>query len=98
MGFLSSRFILFFFLFFIIFLATHKVPVSLQVLVFIVINYVNIALLKVYFQATENNKALIEHIETASNFIEPNSIVLPVNESDYWLTAHASNYLGAENH
>lgn len=37
-----------------------------------------------------------KEISNASNYIEENSIVLPVNISDSWVEPHFSNYLGVE--
>jgi hypothetical protein len=96
LGFVSSRLVLFFFLFFIIFLATQKVPAWISIPAFVIINYVNIALIKVYVVAAEKNRATTEQIIAASEFIEPYSTVLPINESGYWLLGHISNYLGVD--
>ncbi len=95
-GFISSRLVLFFFLFLIIFLATHKVPLWLKVVSFILINYVNIALLKIYVQSSAQMNIVSENILSASENIKPYSTVLPINESDNWIFSHISNYLGAD--
>ena len=96
MGFISSRLLFFFFLFLIVFLATQKIPVWLQIVTFIIINYVNIALIRVYIQASEEPKQISRNICEAAELIEPYSTVYPINESGYWLYGHLSNYLGAE--
>ncbi|MFH2142411.1 MAG: hypothetical protein ABIJ97_08320 [Bacteroidota bacterium] len=95
-GFISSRMILFFFLFLIIWLSTYKVPVWLNIIVFILINYVNIALVKVYYNSSKENNIITNEIYQASLKIDPYKTVLPINNSDNWLCTHISNYLGAE--
>lgn len=93
-GFISSRMILFFFLFLIIFLGTQKVPFWVALISFLIINYVNIALINVYTVSGMNTKGLTENIIKASEKISPNSTVLPINDSNYFLFKHVSNYLG----
>lgn len=96
MGFISSRILLFFFLFYIIFLATQKLPAWLKVVSFLLINYVNIALLKIYYLNAQENKELVEGISEAAQKVDAYSVILPINTSENWQFAHFSNYLGAE--
>lgn len=96
MGFISSRVLLFFFLFYLIFLATKKFPTWLKVVSFLLINYVNIALLKVYYLNAQENKELVEGISEAAQKVDAYRIILPINTSENWQFAHISNYLGAE--
>ena len=95
-GFISPRFILFFFLFLIIWLSTKKFPVWLSIPIFIIISYVSIALLKLYFISTMQANITIKEINAASNNIKPNSVVLPINYSNNMLFSHVSNYLGID--
>jgi len=95
-GFISSRLVLFFFLFLIIFFATQKVSLWIKVVSFIIINYVNIALIKVYILSSEKLNNVSVNILSASENIRPYSTVLPINDSDNWLFGHISNYLGVD--
>ena len=96
MGFMSSRMLLFFFLFLIAWLSTKKFHAWLTILVFIIINYVNIALLNIYYKSAKNNNIITNDISNASLKIEPFKTVLPINTNDYWLYGHISNYLGID--
>ena len=95
-GLVSSRIILFFFLFLIAWLSTKKFHTWLHILAFVIINYVNIALLDIYYSATKDNNFLAAEISKASREIEPFKTVLPALNSDYWLHGHISNYLGID--
>ncbi len=95
-GFISSRLLLFFFLFLIVWLATQHFPLWLGIISFLIINYMNLALLKIYFVSTKNSNNISLSINEAANHIKPNSIILPLNYSDNMLFNHASNYLGIE--
>lgn len=95
-GFVSSRITLFFFLFLITWLSTKKFPFWLHVLVFIIINYVNISLLNIYFSSTKEYEIVTNEISKASLKIESFKTVLPITNSDYWLHKHISNYLGID--
>lgn len=95
-GFISSRMLLFFFFFLIIWFSTQKLPVWLKIITFLIINYVNIALVKLYFLTSQSNNNISSAICNAADQIEPNSVVLPLNYSDNKLFDHASNYLGID--
>jgi hypothetical protein len=95
-GFISSRLMLVFFLFLIISLASQKLPISLQVLLFIVINFVNFSILAHNYKSVSNGGFMAKEIITASTLIEPYSTILPVNLSEKHLYSHISNYLGSE--
>ncbi|MCF8374351.1 MAG: hypothetical protein K9H64_22200 [Bacteroidales bacterium] len=95
-GFISSRLVFFFFVFVIVWLATQKAPSWMKVTVFIIINYVNFALIRVYVQATKESNRLVTEIVEASKFIEPYSTVLAIPNSGDLLHAHTSNYLGVD--
>lgn len=95
-GFVSSRMLLFFFLFYIIFLGTQKVPIWLKTIVIIIVTYVNFSLFKIYIRETEKVNQIAHEIIEASFQIEPNSSVLPINDNNYWINGHISNYLGID--
>ncbi len=56
----------------------------------------NISLLNIYFNSVKNNNSITKEISQASLKIEPFKTVLPINNSDYWLHNHISNYLGID--
>lgn len=95
-GFMSSRILLFFFLFLIVWLSTIKIPLWLNIIIFVIINYVNIALLNIYYNTTKDNNIIVNEINQASLKIEPYKTVLPIRNNDYWLYGHISNYLGVD--
>ncbi|NOU47043.1 MAG: hypothetical protein HOO86_08280 [Bacteroidales bacterium] len=95
-GFISSRFMLIFFLFLIISIGSQKLPISFQVLLFVVINFVNFSILVHNYRSVSNGCLLSKEIITASKLIKPYSTILPVNTSEKHLYSHISNYLGSE--
>lgn len=92
--FIKSRLLVFFFFFFIVFIGTQKINVWVRVISFILINYVNIALLKIYIESTSEANKITREIIDASQHVEAYSTVLPFDESGDWLFTHSSNYLG----
>ena len=94
--FLGPRIFLFFFLFLTLFLATTKLNPWFKLLAFLVVSYVNIALLKIYSEVAKSNELICMEIIELGKRLEENSIILPVNQSNNWLLGHASNYLGIE--
>ncbi|MBN2348882.1 MAG: hypothetical protein JXJ22_08605 [Bacteroidales bacterium] len=95
-GFVSSRLLLFFFLFLFVGLAGLLVPFWLQVSGFLIVSYISFSLLLIYFRQAKENSRIVQEIKKASEYIEPYSTILPINNSDYWLFGHVSNYLGSE--
>ncbi len=97
-GFISTRFILFIYFVLFIFLATLKYPKWLLIVSLLIINYVNIALVKVYFNKNKEFTVYAEAYIEASKIIKKYSTLLPINTSkEEWLTSHSSNYLGVDN-
>ena len=95
-GFVSVRLGLLFFLFLIIWLSTQNFPKWFGLVITGIVLYCNFKLNNYYRSATKDlNKVAIE-CYYASEYILPNSIVLPLNYSDNWLQAHFSNYLGID--
>ena len=95
-GFVSSRLILFFFLFLIIFLATQEVTSWIKIIAFLIINYINIALIIVYTESSCEMNKISKNLILASKKIPPYSIVFTINDNQNWLFAHLSNYLGVD--
>ena len=95
-GFVSSRLILFLFLFFIVFLATQKVPLWIKIVPFVLINYVNLALTKIYTESSRKMNDISINIIAAAENIAPYSTVSSINDSENWIYGHLSNYLGVD--
>ncbi len=95
-GFVSSRLLVFFFLFLIVFLASLRTPIWLKIIAFAIINYVNIALINVYVTAAQRLNNVAEQVTKTSEIIEPYSTVYPIYHSEEWIFTHISNYLGID--
>lgn len=95
-GFLSTRLLLFTYLFFIVYLGFLHQPNLVKVVVFLLISYVNFALLKVYITKSQEMATLSSDIQRMADLVPPDSVVLPVCDNDYFLFGHISNYLGAD--
>ncbi len=95
-GFITARFILFFFIFLMVGLASQKVAFWLRICVFIIINYISIALILHNYQSIAKDCRIAEEIYDVSKNMEPNSVVLPIVNSNNFIHAHISNYLGAD--
>ena len=54
------------------------------------------SLFKIYIRETEKVNQIAHEIIEASFQIEPNSSVLPINDNNYWINGHISNYLGID--
>jgi hypothetical protein len=93
-GFNTHRFILFFFLFLIIWLASQKVNIWFKVFVFTIITYINFAFVLHNKKSISNNCKIANELIIASNNLTPNSTVLPIINSDNFIFSHISNYLG----
>ncbi len=93
-GFISSRLNLMLFLFLIIWISIFNYPKWISILGFIIIFYSNYKLLKGHAEIFENLNNEISEIMEIESVVKENTIVLPLNYSDNWLTQHNSNYLG----
>jgi len=95
-GYVSVRLCLLFFLFFIAWLSTHEVPRWLGFVSVALVLYSHFRLNQYYTETAKALNKVASECYAASEFIEPNSVVLPVNFSDNWIQNHFSNYLGAD--
>lgn len=95
-GFMTSRLVLFFFIFLIIWLSSQKTALWLKIIVFLLVNYINYALVLHNFQSVSKGCKLAEEIHVVANQIAPYSTVFPVVNSDVFIYAHISNYLGSD--
>ncbi|HNW90574.1 MAG TPA: hypothetical protein PKN48_12990, partial [Bacteroidales bacterium] len=95
-GFMTQRLLLFFFIFLIIWLSSQKTALWFKIIVFLLVNYVNYALVLHNFQSVSKGCELAEEIHAVADQIEPYSTVYPVVNSDYFIYRHISNYLGSD--
>jgi hypothetical protein len=95
-GFISSRLMLFFFIFLIIWLASQDVALWFRISVFLIVNYVNFSLVLHNYHSVSKGCELAEEIHDVSRFIEPNTTVLPILNSSNFIYGHISNYLGSD--
>jgi hypothetical protein len=97
-GVVKVRFAYFFFFFFICWIATQRLPGKILLYAAVCITLVNLAKI---FQLTKTSKQLNDDavtVASSAEFIEPNSVVLPLNYSSNWMHSNLSNYIGADNH
>jgi hypothetical protein len=95
-GFFSVRLALLFFLFWVVWICLQQFRLWFTILATIVVLYCNFRLNLYYGSVTKKLNEIAVKCNNASDFIVPNSIVLPLNYSDNWLTIHFSNYLGID--
>ena len=96
-GFVSVRLCLLFFIFLIIWLSVQKFSKWLVGLSVIFLIYFHFKLNIFYSSVIKDLNKVAVNCESATEHIEPNSIVLPINYNDNWLLGHFSNYLGVDN-
>lgn len=96
-GFVSSRIMLLFFIFLILWLSSQKVPLLIKIVIFVLINITNYSILFHNFKSVSPGCIIANEVNTAAKFIKPYSTVLPLNNSNNILYTHISNYLGSGN-
>jgi hypothetical membrane protein len=94
--FVSSRLLVFFFLFFISWIASGSMQFWIKVTAILVILVMNTFLLTIYIQESKKLNHSACELEKAATLITPNSVVLPVDQSEKWIYGHFSNYLGID--
>lgn len=95
-GYITFRLALFFFLFGVLFLATFKIHRWIGIFAISIVLYSHFALNFFYTHEAKVRNEIVAACLEASKFIEPDSIVLPINYSGDWFLNHFSNYLGIE--
>jgi hypothetical protein len=95
-GYVSIRLCLLFYLFLILWVSTQNISKWFSIVTILIILYNNFNLNAYYYSVTKELNKIAEECHSVSNFIKPNSIVLPINKSDSWLYSHYSNYLGID--
>nr|NQU91276.1 hypothetical protein [Bacteroidota bacterium] len=95
-SFISSRFLMMFFLFLIVGFAPVKLPLFIKVMIFVMINWVNVGMLKVYIEKNSEHSKVAEEVWNASKVIKHNKTIYPVTRTQNWLYPGISNYLGID--
>lgn len=93
-SFISSRFLVFFFLFLIAWIASGYMHPLIKITAILVIITMNSFLLGIYITESKKLNHSACEIEKAADMLPPNSVVLPVDRSGKWIYGHFSNYLG----
>jgi hypothetical protein len=96
-GMMSERYNLIFYIFLIIWMASQLLPKRISQMLMLLVVLLHLALLFKNQNGTIRglNKDALSIVE-ASKYMEPNSLVLPINMTDNWLEGHFSNYLGID--
>lgn len=95
-GFMVVRVALFLFLFLLIYISTLNLKKWFLYASVIGILFFTYKLHKYYHESISDLNQIVEKCYLASEHIDENSLVLPINYSENWLAGHFSNYLGAE--
>jgi len=95
-GYITFRLAIFFFLFGVLFLATFRIHRWIGIFAISIVLYSHFMLNFFYTQEAKSRNEIVVACLEASKFIEPDSIVLPINYSGDWFLNHFSNYLGIE--
>ena len=95
LGLITSRLMIFFFIFLILWLSSQpKLPRWPGMILFILINLVNFAVILHNFRSVAPGCKLAGEIHDLSAYIKPNQTVLPVLNSNNMVYGHISSYLG----
>jgi len=95
-GFITTRLILLFFIFLLIWIASQEVKIWMKIVCFGIINYISVSLIIHNVSSIAKESRIAAEIHEVSEKIEDNSVVLPVIFSNDFLHVHISNYLGTD--
>jgi hypothetical protein len=93
-GFVSSRLILLFILFSILWISTQAIGKWLQVLVLVSMLWIQKERMSFLEEIQKNLSEIAQETKGFEDQIPENATVLPLNYSNNWLLLHHSNYLG----
>ncbi len=93
-SYILMRLNLFFFIFLVFWLSTLEVPSWLNKVSFLLVIVVNMLLLNYQRHFIKKHESMTNEFVMISDYVEDNSIILPVRNSEFWLDIHFSNYLG----
>ncbi|MNX98539.1 hypothetical protein D3C86_1309530 [compost metagenome] len=93
---ISMRFALLSFLFLVLWISTMKQAKILTAVCLLLILVFHVKRVRHIDSAIDGHNAVAVDCQETAKFIEPNSIVAPVNLTDHWVRGHFSNYLGID--
>lgn len=93
-GHMSFRFIIAFYLFWVAWIAAHKIPGGVIIPAIVITLGVTFLVLSKRSVRINRLSDQAQEIYTLSKHIEPESVVLPLNYSKNWLHPHFSSFLG----
>lgn len=92
---ITLRLMVIFFILYISWLAFQNYSKPISYILILITLFVSFSLSYKHYKTTSSLNKIAKEFEKASNYIEPNSVVLPIKNSDSWLDGHFGNYLGA---
>ncbi len=95
-GFITIRLGMLFFLFYIVWLSSQKISFWIGFSSVLIVLFCNFKLNSFYIEETKRHNKVAKDIYRAASFVEPNSLVLPIDYSDDWFDIHFSNYIGID--
>lgn len=95
-GFINTRVALVFYLFIILWIGAQHLSNKLVIPAIIVVVFSHYQLVDYYSHCIKNMNEIAVNCHEMEEFVEENSVVIPLNYSDNWVTGHFSNYLGIE--
>jgi uncharacterized membrane protein len=96
-SYINTRFLLFFFMFFMVWMSTMKFSGFIKIITVGIILLISYNLNRFYFHSNKRFSVVAKAIREAGLELPGNSVILPLNYSSNWLFAHYSNYLAADN-
>ena len=95
-GHISIRILFFFYLFIILWVGLQKINKFFIIIAAIIFLTISFIFLNYHYKQTKFLADGADEIYHAANFIEENSVVLPISNSDNWMHANFSSYLAVE--
>ncbi len=95
-GFISMRLCLLLYLCTLVWLCFQTIRLWVAVVAVSVSLYFHVQQVAYHYDQAASLNPLVEECHAASLKLQPNKLVLPINNSPNWLVAHFSNYLGHE--
>lgn len=93
-GYVSPRLALLFFLFLIVWIATHAIPKWIGVPIVLLLLVVQFKRVNYFRESIKVIDPFVVEYVKVSELIDENAVVLPINQTNNWLFGHFSNYLG----
>lgn len=93
-GHMSVRFLIVFYIFFVLWLATQKYPIYVKRFVIAISIFSCFWLLGLRTKVIKRQNKVANEIVSYEKLIKPHSIILPIRYSKVWLQGHYHNYLG----